>query len=153
MTDRHRVPPAAELAQASDDHLVALAVELNAAAESCRGALAEYRETGRPEGGVLSALRVYERGIRTIREIQRSRAGIPAVTFEAARPVVSPETAYAANKAVNRLIGLYDQEHKAMAAWLDDDTDGNFERLETAHGDVVRALLAARAGVELGGAA
>lgn len=136
----------------TDDELVALAVELGDAIASCAQRIEEDRERGLPTVRVERARKIFDRGIRTIREIQRTRAGEHPL-FTKARPVTDWMSAYDAHRAINRLLGLCRAEHDALAAFIEQNAPRfemglsplgpTLDAVLTAWGNVDRAISAA----------
>lgn len=93
------------------------------------------------------ALRHMQRGLATTASILARRRGEPQ--FRPARVVVDLASALAAQKAIARLLGLLDDEHHAVHAWLTADGDAAEDeamaRLEEAHRRVREAVEAVAA--------
>lgn len=133
------VPSADVMADMSDEELTAILHRCQACVESCTESIDAKEARGLNADGIRNARRQYARGVKTATSLLRLRAG-GRVEFEPARPVHNWLTAYHSLKAVNRLIGVCEAEHEALKAWMADDSDGNWDRLEAAHETVERAL-------------
>lgn len=136
-TVRDLVPPFAQIALLPVEERVACRNEWVAAIGSIE---ASVRGSGLSPGQ-QTALYHLRRGVATVDRLAAANNGDPSpgAVFEPARPVHTFKSAIQSHKAVNRLLGLCEHEHRVIGEWLANTQEPD-PRVVSAYELVERAL-------------
>lgn len=124
MSTRTRVPSLEHMKAMADYDLRELRRQLRTAVSDCESAMTSADPARR--FSINAALRHYASGLQAINRIFADREGVES--YRKVRDVTDPASAIKATKAINRLIGLLNEEHPAVSRLLDAETsDGDLD--------------------------
>lgn len=121
-----QVPHNSEFRDMTDAQLDDWHMDLTERAAELEDRIRLKREVGEDTAGVSIVLRHTNRGLRTIAEIRRVRAGDPP-PLEKPKPVHDFVSACMSVKAMLRLLSFYEAEHRALTALMEADDDTTAE--------------------------
>lgn len=138
------VPSASEMAAMDDETLTALMADMRQASAQIELKIRQAQEVGNDVIGLKRALGYQRRGMLAADEILHRRFG-SQTPYKRAQPVTDWISGFLAIKATNRLLGLAQAEHEALARWMSSDDDhepAEWHALCVAFEDLKRALAA-----------